>query len=262
MMRQVKQIFKILLLIILGIFLVGLHPTEAEAKNSFPSYLSSQNPLEDEEPKLEESSVKSELLKPESQRKSLPKAIFLSLLVPGGGEFYVGSKAKGRIFLGVEASLWASFFGFRTYGAWIKNDYQSYAAVHAGVDLEGKSEDFFEDINFYASRDEYNQLARLYQREEASVYPENSLWNWHWESPESQRYYRKLRNRSESAYRKALFMLGLSAANRVLSVIDTIREVRKYNRKVDMEFSSVTVDFKINPFGRDPSFGMVLHRSF
>ena len=261
-MRQRKQIFKILILIILAIFLVGPYPVEAETKDSFPSYLSNQNPPEDEEPKLEEFWLKSESPESESQRKSLPKAILLSLLVPGGGEFYVGSKTRGRIFLGVEASLWASFFGFRTYGTWIKNDYRTYAAAHAGVNLEGKSEDFFEDINFYVSRDEYNQLARLYQREAAAVYPENSFWNWQWESPESQRYYRKLRNRSESAYRKALFMLGLSAANRVLSVIDTIREVRKYNRKVDMEFSSVTVDLKINPFGRDPSFGMVLHRSF
>jgi len=57
-------------------------------------------------------------------------------------------------------------------------------------------------------------------------------------------------------------MLALSAANRVLSVIDTIREVRKYNRKIDLEFSSVTVDFKINPIGRNSSFKIVLNRSF
>jgi TM2 domain-containing membrane protein YozV len=260
---EVKQnLLKIFIIVTLGIFLAGSSPLRAETDNPLKSYLLSQTLLAYEEPEVEEFTVQDDMFAPEQQRKSLSKAIFLSLLVPGGGEFYVGSKTKGRIFLGAEAMLWASFFGFRTYGAWAKDDYKSYAAVHAGINLKGKSDDFFEDVNFYTSRDEYNQLARLYQREKAEVYPENDFWDWQWDSPESQHYYRKLRNRSEAAYRKALFMLGLTAANRVLSVIDTIREVRKYNRKIDQEFSSLGLSFDISPFGKNSRFKVTFSKSF
>jgi len=256
------NIFKILISLALIILLSGSLSLRAESNASLSSFLLSQNLKQNKEPEIEEFTVQGDLFPSESQKKSLSKAIFLSLLVPGGGEFYVGSKTRARIFLGVEASLWASFFGFRTYGAWAKKDYKSYAAANAGVDLRGKSDDFFEHVNFYASRDEYNQLARLYKREEAEVYPENDFWNWQWNSPQSQHYYRKLRNRSEAAYRKALFMLALSGVSRVLSVIDTIREVRKYNRKVDEQFSSLGLHFDVNPFSSNKRFKVVFSRSF
>jgi hypothetical protein len=253
---------KILLGLALIIFLSGSLPLRAEDDASLKSYLLSQNLEENQEPEIEEFIINEDLFHSEPQKKSLSKAIFLSLLVPGGGEYYVGSKTRARIFMGVEASLWASFFGFRTYGAWAKEDYKSYAAVHAGVDLRGKSDEFFEDVNFYVSRDEYNQLARLYQREEAEVYPENDFWNWYWTSSESQRYYRKLRSRSEAAYRKALFMLALAGANRILSVIDTIREVKKYNRKIDEQFSSLGLHFDVSPFSENKRFKIVFSRTF
>jgi len=257
-----KQVVTILIFVAAFVFLVGFFPAKAKADRSIRSALLSQSLLEDEEWDVEESPERSDIFPSEQPKKSLSKAIFFSLLVPGAGEFYADSKTRGKIFLGLEASLWAGFFGFRTYGAWAKDDYKSYAAVHAGVSLEGKSDEFFEDINFYVSRDEYNQLARLYQREKAEVYPQTDFWYWYWDSAESQHYYRKLRNRSEAAYRKALFMLGVAAANRVLSVIDAIREVKKYNRRADQGFSSLGLSFEINPLHENSSFKIVLNKSF
>ncbi len=261
-LRLTRRTLIVLILLVLSVLLAGSLPVNAMTSPSLRSSLLSQNRSEYQEPEFEDFSQLSDLFPSEKPRKSLSRAIFFSLLVPGSGEFYAGSKTRGRIFLGVEASLWTSFFGFRTYGAWAKNDYKSFSAVHAGVNLEGKSDEFFEDINFYASREEYNQLARLYQRDEVEVYPGSDFWYWYWDSPESQHRYRKLRNRSESAYRKALFVVGLAAANRVLSVIDTIREIKKYNRKIDPEFSSLSVDFDINPIGTNSGFKVTLSRSF
>lgn len=257
-----KELLSILILVAASIFMAAFLPAKAKADRSIQSALLSQSLLEDEEWEVEELPERSDIFPSEQPKKSLSKAIFFSLLVPGAGEFYAGSKTRGRIFLGLEASLWAGFFGFRTYGAWAKDDYESYAAVHAGADLEGKSDEFFEDINFYVSRDEYNQLARLYQREQAEVYPQTDFWYWYWDSAESQHYYRKLRNRSEAAYRKALFMLGLAAANRVLSIIDAIREVKKYNRKVDEQFSSLGLHFDVSPFSKNKRFKVVFSRTF
>jgi len=194
--------------------------------------------------------------------KSVTKAAFFSLLLPGAGEIYAGSQTKGGIFLSVEASFWAGFFGFRTYGGWLKRDYKVYAASHAKVDLAGKRDDFFDNLAFYDNRDRYNQFALLYHRGDAKPYPENDFWNWEWDSPKSKFYFRDLKNRSKTAYRRALYMVGLSLVNRVVSVIDAMKTVRIYNRKKSLEVSKVRFDLELNPFGHDPKFVLYLTRTW
>jgi len=194
--------------------------------------------------------------------KSVTKAAFLSFLLPGAGEIYAGSQTRGKIFLSVEASFWAGFFGFRTYGSWLKRDYRNYAASRAGVNLAGKPDDFFDDLAFYDNRDEYNQFARLYHRDDVAPYPENDFWNWEWDSPYSKSYYRDLKNRSKSAYRKALYMMGLSLVNRIVSVVDAMKAVRSYNRKKSLEISKVRFDFKLNPLGHDRKLMLYLTKTW
>ncbi|UCB52236.1 MAG: hypothetical protein JSV10_09660, partial [Candidatus Zixiibacteriota bacterium] len=161
--------------------------------------------------------------------KSTAKAALLSLILPGAGEIYGGSKTKGKIFILSEASLWAGFFAFRTYGAWLEDDYKVYAAARAKVNLEGKSEGFFDQLAFYDSRDQYNQFALLYYRGERQPYPEEDFWYWAWDSRESRSHYRDLKNRSKDASRKALYVVGLSLVNRIVSVVDAMKTVRSYN---------------------------------
>ncbi len=192
--------------------------------------------------------------------KSVSKAAFLSLLLPGAGEIYGGSKTKGKIFILSEASVWAFFFGFRTYGAWLKKDYKVYAASHAQVNLEEKSDDFFDELAFYDSRDQYNQFAPLYHRGEKQPYPESDFWNWEWDSRESRFYYRDLKNRSKSASRKALYLVGLSMVNRIVSVVDAMKTVRTYNRKKSLEFSQIKFDLKVNPLGHNPTVMLYISR--
>jgi hypothetical protein len=189
--------------------------------------------------------------------KSVTKAAFLSFLLPGAGEIYAGAPTKGKIFISVEASSWAGFFGFRTYGGWLKKDYKVYAASHAKVNLAGKPDEFFDNLAFYDNRDLYNQFALLYHRGEAKPYPEDDFWNWEWDSPESKSCFRDLKNRSKTAYRRALYVVGLSLVNRVVSVIDAMKAVRSYNRKKSLEISKVRFDLELTPFGHDPK--LMLH---
>jgi hypothetical protein len=202
-----------------------------------------------------------------SGRKSTTKAMLLSLLLPGAGELYAENKSHSRIFLGIEGSIWSTFFAFRTYGSWKKRDYKGYSALHAEVDLEGKNDDFFEDITYYDNRDEYNQFARLYNGDKAVIYPENDFWNWEWDSQDSKGRYRELRNQSKSAYRRALYMVGLAALNRVVSVLDAVRSVKKFNRKLGSEFSSayqsgLRFSLDANFFSRNPHFSFSLSKNF
>jgi TM2 domain-containing membrane protein YozV len=192
--------------------------------------------------------------------KSVTKAALFSFLLPGTGEIYAGSQTKGKIFIAVDASFWAGFFGFRTYGGWLKRDYKVYAASHAGANLAGKPDDFFDNLAFYDSRDKYNQFALLYHRGDVTPYPENDFWNWEWDSPNSKSYYRDIKNRSKTAYRTAIYMVGLSLVNRVVSVIDAMKTVKSYNRKKSMEISKIKFDLELKPFGHDPKFVLYLTR--
>ena len=185
--------------------------------------------------------------------KSASKAALLSLILPGAGEIYGGAETKGKIFLLSEVSLWAGFFGFRTYGSWLKRDYKSYAASHAGVKLDGKSDSFFDELAYYDNRDQYNQFAPLYNRGEKAPYPEEDFWNWQWDSRESRLHYRDLKNRSKDISRRALYMVGLSIVNRVVSVVDALKTVRNYNRKRSLELSQVKFNLRANPLSDNPT---------
>ncbi|MHB9027968.1 MAG: hypothetical protein ACYC9O_04315 [Candidatus Latescibacterota bacterium] len=63
-----------------------------------------------------------DVVKPKSARK----AFFLSLLLPGLGEYYVGSK-RGLIFLGVEALGWWMYASYTGKGNDIEKDFESFA---------------------------------------------------------------------------------------------------------------------------------------
>jgi len=193
--------------------------------------------------------------------------MLLSLLLPGAGELYANNTTGSRIFFGLEGSIWTGFFAFRTYGSWKKTDYKGYAALHAGVNLDSKTDDYFENITYYDTRDQYNQFARLYHGADATIYPENDFWNWNWDSQDSKGRFRDLRNQSKTAYRRALFMVGLAAVNRIVSVLDAARSVKKFNRKLSSEFSSVNpTDLRFsldaNPFSKNPHYYFKVKKRF
>src|SRR3990172_4434817 len=121
----------------------------------------------------------------EGERKSPARALVLSLLLPGAGQYYTESKTKAGIFVGAEVSLWAGFFAFRSVGSWKKTDYQNYAVARAGINPDGKDDDFYERLVFYDNRDEYNQLTRLFNGPQAPVYPESDFWDWEGDSQAS-----------------------------------------------------------------------------
>ena len=81
-----------------------------------------------ETPPLEAGGV--EYLQPgESGYKSPGRAFFLSLLIPGTGELYSGSK-RGLAFLGLEIISWAGYLHFDNKGEDERVHYQAFADLH------------------------------------------------------------------------------------------------------------------------------------
>ena len=167
--------------------------------------------------------------------KSKWKALGLSLLLPGAGQYYAESGNKMVIFGTAEAFVWSGYFGLRIYGGWKKEDYRAWAAFKAGADVNGKSEDYFEKLTYYDNLDDYNQFELLYEGSRAQPFPDSPEYYWNWDSDESRGYFRELRNQSKSAFRRSLLFLGAAVANRLLAGIDAYRAASSYNNS--LEFS-------------------------
>ena len=160
---------------------------------------------------------------PSAREASRKKAFFLSLLIPGAGQYYVGEKGWAKTFLLSEGLLWLGYAGFREYGSWRENDYRVFASVHAGVNPEGKDAEFFDDVGFYDSVFERNRVAQWEEGPKALLYAEGSQPSWAWDSEASRLTFRALRSSSLTARERSLYVVGGIILNHVMSAIQAAR---------------------------------------
>jgi len=197
------------------------------------------------------------------KRISTKKAMLLSVLLPGAGQYYAGSTFKGQVFMGIEAAIWSGFIAYRVYGDWKRDDYKSYAATHAGVDNDGKDEQFYDWVGFYENREEFNQLGRLYYPERPFL-PDDAAHEWQWDSESSRAVFKNIKDASKKSFRNASFMLGLALFNRVIAGIDTYRTVKAAGKKVEAmtQFGEYKMHISPRLFGHNQGLSIALSRKF
>lgn len=198
-------------------------------------------------------------------KKSMAKAALYSALLPGLGEHYAGNRGKAKYFFAVEALSWIGFGAFTIYGNVREDDMIDYAAQYASADLEGKDDFYMDMVGFYDNIDQYNSLGRVSDPERPYLTdtPEN---HWYWQSSADRESYRELKNSSREAFRRADFMIGVMLVNRVVSVIDAIRDVSRANNEVSNDDffgeSSWKVKFSVNPLSTKNQFKVTLMTPF
>ena len=206
-----------------------------------------------------QSGAKDEFDKGEKDKVNVGRAVGLSFLLPGAGQWYAGRRGRAGVFLGVEAATWTAFGYFLTVKSQKRDDYQLYARVHAGVDPSGKSDDFYRTLSFYDSREQYNDEGRLLDASRP-YYPDTPEWDWLWESPAARQHYRSLRNQSNEAESRAKFTLGIALLNRLVSAVDAWRTARAINREARMETVQWKVRVKGKPSFENPSVAIVFSK--
>jgi hypothetical protein len=179
------------------------------------------------------------------RKKSVPKAFLLSLLLPGTGQFYAQAPGRGALFVGTETAVLSTYLGFRLYSDWKEEDYQLYAAAHAGVDPHGKSANYYEDISLYLNMEEYNRQQLHDYREDAQLYSESDFWEW--DDDRSRREFDSLLRASSNARDNAVIMTGLGLLNHILSAVDAARTARSYNQQQASVSGAVRVTFDVQP---------------
>ncbi len=174
--------------------------------------------------------------------KSIPKGLFLSILIPGSGEFYSGSKLKGLLFLGLEIGAWTSYKTSLNKGRKWEQDYINFAneywdenrwlawwnslttnnqSTFLNVELPAdKNSEFYEAIGIY---EKFNAGWKDVQwtPESANTQP----------SPRSSTY-NKWRRNSNNSLKWATAATSLIIANHLLSAMDAAWSVFRHNKNV------------------------------
>ena len=197
-----------------------------------------------------------------NRRVSTGKAALYSALVPGLGEYYIGHKTKAKYFFAAEALTWIGYFSFRTYGSWKEDDMIRFASEKANANLEGKDEFFQDMLGFYIDIDQYNTLGRVSDPERPYLEdtPEN---HWYWQSTDDQNAYRDIKNSARDAYRRSDFMIGVAVVNRIISIIDAVRDAKRTNSRIG-EFSvegQRKFKFSVTPF-KSQQFSFIMYTPF
>ncbi|NOX38702.1 MAG: hypothetical protein GXO78_14325 [Calditrichaeota bacterium] len=163
-------------------------------------------------------------------QRSGARAILLSLILPGAGEWSLGHRRMAKIFLGAEVALWAGYFGSLAYAEVLRRDYQTFAALHAGVNPAGKDDQYWIDIGNANNIYDFNEK-RLVQRNLDAVYMNTREYYWQWDAEENRYRYVDLRLKQHRWKRRATFVIGGMILNRILSTVDVIRIIRKEKKE-------------------------------
>ena len=153
-------------------------------------------------------------------------AFWSSLLIPGWGQYDRGDRSNAVRFFAIDVGLWAGVAGFRRLSDIRKDHYRSYAGDHAGAQASDKGKQFLDDLGFYDSRLQHNEVARRRDGADAVLYDGEPEFHWEWDAEESRTRYRELRNSSEGAKRQALFATGFLVVNRLVSAIHAAKLTR------------------------------------
>jgi hypothetical protein len=194
--------------------------------------------------------------------KSLKRAFIYSLLIPGTGEFYAGSKIKAAIFLGIDVTLWALYFNYHGQGKdkedeyrvyadqnWSEDEYTQWLIDTYGITDDEQPYDTLDGQPVYFSHHlpdsktgQYYEMIGKYEQ-----------FSWGWVdydsiSSASRETYLGMRHDSNDLLNKATYMAMFSLANHILSAFDAAISVKKYNKKGE-RFSQVK--FKVRLVERE-----------
>ncbi len=189
------------------------------------------------------------------------QALLRSLTVPGWGQATLGHRTAGAVFGVVESGVWGTFMAFRVQEHLRREASSRTARIFAGVDLDGRDEEFRRLVGAFASSAEYNLL--VVTRDAANQFydePEryrdyiarHSLSGanaWSWTDEGSFLRYRAQRKDAQRAALRANTTLAVAVGNRILSVLHAARLAGR--RAAVPDASPRTWNLEVLPAGGD-----------
>jgi hypothetical protein len=168
------------------------------------------------------------------KKKSAGLAILYSMVLPGMGELYADSYDSGIYFTVADGVLWGTYVGMNIYGNWQKDRYINYAVNKGGINIDSKDETYYATISQYMSIDEFNDQ-KAFERNYTEMYNNTEVFYWNWNTNDERKEYRQMWESSEQTFNNVRFVVGALLLNRVVSAINAVRLVSRYNNKLSQE---------------------------
>lgn len=177
-----------------------------------------------------------------SHYKSPPKGMFLSLLIPGSGEFYAGSKLKGLLFIGVEVGAWVAFAYSQKMGTDFEKIYIQLADNNWSrarwdtwwQSLSSQDQGSFLGIQLPATKNrDYYEAIGIYEKFNAGW--KDAEWNIGEPNivfSSRRTSYMSWREASNSWLKWSTVATSIVMANHLLSALDAAWSVFRYNKNV------------------------------
>jgi len=178
-------------------------------------------------------------------KKSVGKAFFYSLLLPGLGEAYTGHPGYTKFFLSVEGIGWGFFLSNYLQVTARTEDNENYALQHAGVTRTGKDAQYWINIGKYDNIYDYNEQKRR-ERDVDGLYSEDTVNFWRWDSYNNRLYYDWKRIQTREMERRQVYIIGALVLNHTLSAINALRLARAYNK--ESERIGWKFDVSVHPY--------------
>jgi len=171
------------------------------------------------------------------ENKSLTKAFFLSLIVPGGGEYYLGYHKAGIFFFTTEIFLGLGVYSYSLYSNWRLEDARAFAAQYAGINSQKleENEELGEIIANYSSLEEYNHY-QLISEDNPKLLSAQDGFNWEWMNEDHWSEYRKIRTSSLKAAHRVRVLTSFVLLNHLCSGLNILRLKRKPDLATNKDF--------------------------
>lgn len=201
---------------------------------------------------------------PTLKRKSSAKAFFLSLAVPGLGQFYYGSKVKPLLFLSAEVTAWVFHAKWHGQGDDLTAEYEAFNQAHWYREryetqllwTYGETNDWLidapeithhlpdaKDQQYYEMTGKYNQFAWGWDDAELDGQPLDSFAPPADPPPRiiddattpysARRFaYERMRDDANNKYDRATRMIFVSLANRLISAFEAYFVTKGRNNKI------------------------------
>jgi len=174
------------------------------------------------------------------ERKSLSKAIALSVLIPGAGEIFLDSPRSGYPLIAAEGVIWTSGAVFFVQHKWRNDRSKWYAARYADANPNIKDDDYYKIVGLYPSRKVYNLILQQMGYNTNDLLEEEYNWEWLEESQQIKFY--DLWTSFNRSKRNFEYAIGAAILNRLVSVLNVLRIHRYGPSKVDINARATTVN--------------------
>ncbi len=180
-----------------------------------------------------------------AEKKSAGISLLLSLVLPGAGHYYLDRMDVGQYFMLADGISWLGFAGVNIYGNYLRDNAETFATDHAGVNREGKDDDYYTNIGNYISIYEYNN-AKLSTGEYNKVYYDVDAYYWNWDTQDNFIRYESQKEESERVKNTSVIFVSALIVNRVTSALSALLLTNAHNSALSniRINSEVTKNFK------------------